>query len=92
MALSISFPKETPDQNHLPHEPHVQGGLLVTSREDDVLHGLASELFDALFPHDPTQRIDDIALATAVGTYHRTDSLRELNCGLVYEGLEPDNV
>ena len=48
---------------------HVQGRFAVGAGKDDVFHGLAPQLLDALLAHDPSQGIEDIALPAAVRPY-----------------------
>jgi len=52
------------------HFGHIQRRLAVGAGENDILHAFAAELFDALFAHDPTQCIDDVAFAATVGSYN----------------------
>ena len=53
---------------------HIQRCSGIGTRKDNIFHGLAAQLFDTLFTHDPAQCIYDIAFAAAVGTDHGRNS------------------
>ena len=74
------------------HFGHVQRGLAPGAGEDDIFHRLAAQLLGALFPHDPAQGVDDVALAATVGSHHGGDAAGKRNGGPVAEGFETDNV
>ncbi|MWV58253.1 GNAT family N-acetyltransferase [Rathayibacter sp. VKM Ac-2754] len=59
------------------------------AREDDVLHLAAAEGLGALLPHHPGERVDDVALARAVGADDAGDAGLEGERGRLSEGLEP---
>ncbi|KZX19958.1 hypothetical protein ACH61_02939 [Rathayibacter tanaceti] len=59
------------------------------AREDDILHLAAAERLGALLPHHPGQRVDDVALARAVGPDDAGDARLEGERGRLSEGLEP---
>ncbi len=40
--------------------------------EDDIGEALATQLLGGAFAHHPANRVDDVRLATAVGTYYGT--------------------
>jgi hypothetical protein len=56
--------------------------------EDDVRHLLAAQAFGRLFAEHPLDRIDDVALARAVGADDDRDALRELEPRPIGEALE----
>ena len=58
------------------------------SRKDNVLHGTAAQLFCALFPQNPPDRVGDVALAAPVGAHDSGDAVVELKEYPVGEGLK----
>jgi hypothetical protein len=50
-----------------------------------------SQLFDALLAHHPPQRVDDVALAAAVGADNGRYTLWELDIGFFAKGFKPCN-
>ncbi len=56
--------------------------------EDDVLHLAAAQRLGPLLAHDPTQRVDDIALARSVGADDAGDTRLEAQSRRRGEGLE----
>ena len=67
---------------------HPQGRLAVGTGEDHVFHRLPAQLLDALLPHHPTDGVDDVALAAAVGAHDGGDPGGEVDDGLVQERFE----
>jgi len=70
---------------------HADGGGFHGSVEDDVVHLLAAQCLDPLFPHDPADGVDDIALAAAVGTDDGADPFSEVENDTVAERLKSCN-
>ena len=67
------------------------GGFAVgRAVEDDVGHLLSAKTFGALVAENPLDRIDDVALARAVGPDHAGDARREIKTGAVGEALEAE--
>ena len=60
----------------------------VRAGENHVLHRLTPQETWALLTQGPANGIDDVALATAIGTDNTTDPWAKLKDGLVHEGLE----
>ena len=56
--------------------------------ENDIGHRLAAQVLGRTFAHDPTHRIDDIGLATAVRPHHRSHVGREIDGSRVHKGFE----
>ena len=56
--------------------------------EDDVLHGLATQLAGLALAQHPAHRIHDVGLAAAVGADHADQLARKLEGGGLSEGLE----
>jgi hypothetical protein len=52
----------------------------------------ASELFGALFSQNPANSINNVALATTIGSYYRTNPGGEGDGGFVDERLESEEV
>ena len=67
---------------------HVQRGLPIGTGENDVFHGLAAQLLDTLFAHDPADGVDDVAFTAAVGTHHRRYALGEADGRFILKGFE----
>ena len=55
------------------------------SGKDDILHGGAAQLPDALFPQHPAHRVRDIALAAPVRSYNGSDPVMKLKIDLIGE-------
>ena len=69
-------------------QPHFRGGrrlARVAALEDDVLHVLAAQALGALLAQHPGDRIDDVALAAAVGADDGGDASVEGELGPVRE-------
>ena len=60
--------------------------------EDDVGHLLSAQAFRALVAEDPLDRIDDVALAAAVGTDDTGNAGGEFEAGAVGEALEAEQI
>ena len=58
------------------------------SREDNILHGSASQLLCALLTEHPAHRVGNIALAASVRPYNTGNSVVELKQDLVGKGFE----
>lgn len=58
--------------------------------EDDVDHVLAAETLGGLVAENPLERIDDIALAAAVGADNAGNALGEVEPGAVGEALKAE--
>jgi hypothetical protein len=75
-----------------PHLAHAHRSAPLAAREDDVFHRAAAQCLGALLAHDPLDRVDDVRLATAVGSDHGRDPVIEDERGPVVERLEAVNV
>ena len=51
---------------------------LISAFKDDVLHRSTAQRFGALLTQHPTDRIDDITLATTIGSYYGGHSFSEV--------------
>ena len=67
---------------------HAHRLALVGAVENDVRHFVAAQGFGGSLTEHPSDGIDDIGLATAVGTDDAGDTRGELKVRLVSEGLE----
>jgi hypothetical protein len=70
------------------HLGHPQRGPGRAAGEDHVGHLPAAERPGTLFTEHPGDRIDDVRLARPIGAHHHAGTWRELQGGLVREGLE----
>jgi hypothetical protein len=59
--------------------------------EDNVLHFLAAQGFDALFAHHPTNGVNNIALPATVGTDDAGNAVGEIQHRLLTESLKASN-
>ncbi|OPY93138.1 MAG: Nif-specific regulatory protein [Syntrophaceae bacterium PtaU1.Bin231] len=89
-GIGLREPGPVGGQDH-GHLGHADGGCLHGSVEDDIVHLLAAQRLDPLFPHDPADGVYDIALAAAVGTDDGADPLSEVEDDAVAERLKPCN-
>ena len=67
---------------------HPDGCGLVGTVEDHVVHLFPAEGLDPLFPHDPADRICDVALAAAVRADNAADSGRKIDDDLFPKRFE----
>ncbi len=74
------------DHDHL---GHTDGGGVLGSVKDDVVHLLSPEGLHPLLSHDPAQGIHDIALAAPVGPDDGADTGGEIEDHLVPKRFEP---
>ena len=56
--------------------------------EDDVFHGLATEVLRALLAHAPANGVDNVRLSATIWAYDAHDFVVEANHGAFDEGLE----
>ena len=56
--------------------------------EDDIRHGLATQIFGRTFAHYPTYRIDNIGFSAAIRANHCTHIARKIDRRGIDEGLE----
>ena len=58
------------------------------SGKDDIKHCAATETLRTAFAENPLDRVDNIALAAAIGTDHSRDAILETERGGINERLE----
>ncbi len=62
---------------------------VLRTRENDILHGAAPQLFYSLFPQHPAHRIRHIALSRTVRTHNPRDPVVKIKYDLVRKGFKP---
>ena len=70
------------------HLGHAERPALAVAGEDDVLHGLATEMLGALLAQHPADGVDDVRLSAAVRADDGRDAERKLEDGPLQERFE----
>src|SRR5881227_270512 len=70
------------------HLGHAERPALAVAGEDDVLHGLATEMLGALLAQHPADGVDDVRLSAAVRADDGRDTERKLEDGPLQERFE----
>ena len=66
-----------------------QGLSHLRSRKNHILHGHATQLFDALLSQHPPDRVGHIALPGAVRPHDPRDAVVEFEINLICKGFKP---
>ena len=70
------------------HFGQAGGFACLRSVEDQVFHALGAQVAGTLLTEHPSDGVDDVGFAAAVGAHHTGDALVEMERGLVGEALE----